>query len=87
VTPTGANVANEERNVEREVIVDSFEQSQTEFREAIGDLATAARRQIDPAERIGERAWPWLVGSFALGLWIGFRAGRCSSQGTWSSSR
>jgi hypothetical protein len=47
------------------------EESQQELSQALGDLAGAVRRSVDPARLITERPLPWVVGGLALGFWFG----------------
>jgi uncharacterized protein with PhoU and TrkA domain len=49
------------------------EESQQELSQALGDLEGIVRRGIDPARWVTERPLPWLLGGFALGLWLGIK--------------
>jgi hypothetical protein len=63
------------RPEEREVLRQSLEQHKEELRLAVQDLRIAARSWGSPSESIRLRPGTWLVGAFAVGLWLG-RGGR-----------
>ncbi len=58
---------------EREVIRQSLEEHQREFREAFEELKQAARSYADPRDPIRERPVRWLGIAAAVGLWLGWR--------------
>lgn len=47
------------------------EESQQELSRALGDVEGIIRRSVDPVRWITVRPLPWLLGVFALGLWLG----------------
>jgi hypothetical protein len=56
-----------------EVLRQSIEHSETELRDAVGELATAVKSELTLRAQIAEHPIPWLLGGFALGLWLGRR--------------
>jgi hypothetical protein len=58
---------------EREVLKQSLEEHQREFREAFEELKQTARAYADPRDPIRERPARWLVIGLALGVWLGWR--------------
>jgi hypothetical protein len=54
----------------KELLLESVERSQEELRHAVDELTTVAHRRLDLRERIAEHPWPWLLGAFAVGLWL-----------------
>ena len=58
---------------EREVIRQSLEEHQREFREAFEELKLAARSAADPRDPIREHPVRWLVAGALAGLWLGSR--------------
>lgn len=58
---------------EKEVIRQSLEEHQREFREAFAELKQVARAYTDPRDPIRERPVRWLGIAAALGLWLGWR--------------
>jgi hypothetical protein len=63
------------RPEEREVLRQSLEQHKQELRLAVQDLGIAARSWSNPSESIRLHPGMWLLGAFAVGLWLG-RGGR-----------
>ena len=55
----------------REQLIESVEREESELKQAVGDLTSAAQAQVDLGERVAARPWIWLGGAFVLGLWIG----------------
>ncbi len=58
---------------EREVIRQSLEEHQREFREAFQELKLAARSAADPRDPIREHPVRWLVVGALVGVWLGSR--------------
>ena len=65
--PNGADPSLEEK---KEALLESVERSEQELRAAVDELTFVAQRQFDFGERIAQRPWTWLIGGFALGLWL-----------------
>ena len=62
---------NETDTDERETAAEVVEESRRELSRALGDLEDVVRSGLDPARWIAERPLPWLLGGFAVGLWLG----------------
>jgi ElaB/YqjD/DUF883 family membrane-anchored ribosome-binding protein len=58
---------------EREVLRQSLEERQREFREAFHELTKVARSYADPRDPIREHPFRWLALGVAAGLWLGWR--------------
>ena len=58
---------------EREVLRQSLEEHQREFREAFQELKLAARSMADVRDPIREHPVRWLGVAAAVGLWLGSR--------------
>jgi ElaB/YqjD/DUF883 family membrane-anchored ribosome-binding protein len=58
---------------EREVIRQSLEEHQREFREAFEELKTVARSYADLRDPIRERPARWIAIAVVAGLWLGWR--------------
>jgi hypothetical protein len=58
---------------EREVLRQSLEEHQRDFREAFHELTEVARSYADPRDPIRERPILCLAIGLAAGLWLGWR--------------
>ena len=58
---------------EREDLLQSIERDQEEVREAVQELAGAARSAFDVGERIKASPLMWVFGAFLVGAWLGSR--------------
>lgn len=54
----------------RERLRTSIARDQAELQAALRDLRTATSARPAVEERIARRPAPWLVGAFAIGLWL-----------------
>ena len=57
-----------------EVLRQSIERNEAELRDAVGEMATAVKTELNLRAQIAEHPVPLLLGGFALGLWLGRRA-------------
>jgi len=57
--------------VRRERVIPAVEDSQRELRHALDDLQAAVQSRFDIRARIAAEPFPWIVGGFVVGLWIG----------------
>jgi hypothetical protein len=66
---------------QREELLQSIERDQEEVRDAVQELAGAARLKLDVGERI--RAFPltWMIGAVLVGMWLGSRGARVAEPG------
>jgi ElaB/YqjD/DUF883 family membrane-anchored ribosome-binding protein len=58
---------------EREVLRQSLEEHQREFREAFEELKLAARSAADPRDPIREHPVRWMAVALGIGVWLGSR--------------
>ena len=58
---------------DREVIRQSLEEHQREFREAFQELKQVARSYTDPRDPIREHPLKWMTAAAVFGLWLGWR--------------
>jgi ElaB/YqjD/DUF883 family membrane-anchored ribosome-binding protein len=58
---------------EREVLQQSLQEHQREFREAFQELKQSARAAADPRDPIREHPVRWMLIGAAVGLWFGWR--------------
>jgi hypothetical protein len=56
---------------QRELLRQSIERNEAELREAVDELTTAVKNELTLRKQITEHPVPWLLGGFALGLWLG----------------
>lgn len=50
-----------------------LERDRIELRRAVQDLKSAARSRMPAGPRVAEHPYAWLLGTFAMGLWLGLR--------------
>lgn len=67
MTTTGATRDDDERAALEEAI----ERDTVELREAVGELKTAVRAELALGRRIADNPLPWILGCFAVGVWLG----------------
>jgi hypothetical protein len=60
---------------ERRRLEEELRESREQFEVAVGDLKQAARETLTPGEVIARRPYLWLLGAFAIGLYLGHRSG------------
>jgi len=58
---------------QREELLQSIERDQEEVRDAVQELAGAARFTLDVAERIKAFPLTWMLGAVLVGIWLGSR--------------
>jgi len=56
---------------QRDELLESIERDHEELREAVHELAEAARETLGFTDRIRESPLTWIAGAFLLGLWLG----------------
>lgn len=61
---------------ERGELVEGIRQDEEALREAVQELAGAARSKFTLTERIRAAPLEWLMGGLLLGLWLGRRPAR-----------
>lgn len=59
---------------DREVLRQSLQEHQREFREAFQELKLAARSYADPRDPIREHPVRWILVAVAVGVWLGWRS-------------
>ena len=60
---------------ERELLRQSIERDEAELRDAVDELKAAVQSELSLRSHIVSHPLPWLVGGFAVGLWLGRRGG------------
>ena len=58
---------------QREVLRQSIERDEAQLREAVDELKAAVQTELSLRSHIMTHPIPWIVGGFALGLWLGRR--------------
>lgn len=58
---------------ERKRLEESLRESREHLEEAVGELKQAARETLTPGEVMARRPSLWLLGAFAVGLFLGHR--------------
>lgn len=61
---------------QRVELVEAIRHDEEELREAVQELAGAARSTFTLSERVRAAPLEWLVGGLLLGLWLGGRPAR-----------
>jgi ElaB/YqjD/DUF883 family membrane-anchored ribosome-binding protein len=65
---------------EKKRLEESLRESREQLEVAVDDLKQAARETLTPGEVIARRPYLWLLGAFAVGLYLSRR----SDRGQWS---
>lgn len=65
-----------DRPARRETARKVLERDRIELQRAVRELRSAARSSVAPAARLAKHPYAWLLGTFAMGLWLGLRRAR-----------
>jgi hypothetical protein len=68
-----ANPFEESLAEQREALRESAERDEAELRSAMEDLGDVAQTRFDFRSHVAANPWPWMLGSFLLGVWLGRR--------------
>lgn len=59
----------------RQEMLEQAARHEQELERALGDLKQAVQRPFAVGDRLAEHPWPFLMGAFLFGLWLGTRNG------------
>jgi hypothetical protein len=70
VTGAATEVTRDTPENAREMLRQSIEQDKAELRDAVDDLKAAVKTRLTLRDNIAENPAMWLLGAFAVGVWL-----------------